>query len=245
MARPLEELHRSACLHHGALVHDDDLVGEGQGLGLIVRDVDHRGVQTLVQLLELGAQTPFQMGIDHRQRLIEQDCRDVLAHQAATERDLLLAIRGEPGGALVQGQFQVQHRRDLTDARVHGRLRNAAIPKRERQVVVDGHRVVDDRELEDLRNVALVGRQRGDVALAEAHGAFGRSQQARDDVQQGGLPAARGSEQRVCAAGFPFEVQALERPVRVIVRSVLIGVPQVRQPDARHVVPAPAKRCRC
>ena len=38
---PLEQLLGRADLHDLAVVHDDDLVGEGQRLGLVVGDVDH------------------------------------------------------------------------------------------------------------------------------------------------------------------------------------------------------------
>jgi len=110
---------RRARLHHHALVHHHHLISEGERLGLIVRHVDHGGVQALVQLLELGAQAPFQVGIDHRQGLVEQDRVHVGAHQAAAERDLLLAVGREPGGALIERGPQVQHRGDLAHPGVH------------------------------------------------------------------------------------------------------------------------------
>ena len=96
MRRPLEQLRRRADLHHAAVVHHDDRVGEGQRLGLVVGDVDHREVELAVQLLQLRAQLPLQLGIDHRQRLVEQDGGDVGADQAAAERDLLLGVGGQP-----------------------------------------------------------------------------------------------------------------------------------------------------
>ena len=77
------------------VVHDHDLVGEGQRLRLVVRHVDHREVELAVQRLEGRAQLPFQVRIDHRQRLVEQDGGDVRAHQAAAERDLLLGVGRE------------------------------------------------------------------------------------------------------------------------------------------------------
>jgi hypothetical protein len=41
---------------------------------------------------------------------------DVLAHQAAAERDLLLGVGGQPGGALVELGAQVEHLGDLAHA---------------------------------------------------------------------------------------------------------------------------------
>ena len=43
--RPLEQLDRRADLHHPAVVHHHHLVGEGQRLGLVVGDVDHRALE--------------------------------------------------------------------------------------------------------------------------------------------------------------------------------------------------------
>ena len=102
MRRPLEQLVRRADLHHLAVMHDHDLVGEGQRLGLVVGDVDHGDVERAVELLQLRAQLPFQMRVDHRQRLVEQDRRHVRAHQAAAERDLLLHVGGEAARLAVE-----------------------------------------------------------------------------------------------------------------------------------------------
>ena len=48
-------------LNDAAVMHDDDRVGEGQRLGLVVRDVDHREVELAMQLLEHRPQLPLQM----------------------------------------------------------------------------------------------------------------------------------------------------------------------------------------
>ena len=64
---------------------------------------------------------------------------------------------------------------DLAHAPVDLGRGDAAIAQREGEIVVDGHRVVDDRELEHLRDVALLGRGVGDVALVEEDAALGRA----------------------------------------------------------------------
>ena len=66
-----------AGLHHSALVHDHDSVGEGQRLGLVVRDIDHGEVERAVQHFQLRAQLPFEPRVDHRERLVSQE----LAHE--------------------------------------------------------------------------------------------------------------------------------------------------------------------
>ena len=107
--RPLEQLGRRADLHDLAVIHDDDLVGEGQRLGLVVRDIDHGVAEALVQLLQLRAQHPFHMRIDDGQRLVEQDGVDVGAHQPAAERDLLLLVGGQPARLALGPVGEVDH----------------------------------------------------------------------------------------------------------------------------------------
>ena len=49
--------------------------------------------ETAMQILQLGAQFPFHVRVDHGQRLVEQDGADVVAHQAAAgQPDLALLL---------------------------------------------------------------------------------------------------------------------------------------------------------
>ena len=50
MAGTLEQFFGRADLDDFALIHHDDLAGESQRLGLVVRDIDHRVAEALVQL---------------------------------------------------------------------------------------------------------------------------------------------------------------------------------------------------
>ncbi len=164
---PLEQLARGADLHRAAARHDHHLVGEGQRLDLVVRDVDQRELELVVDLLELAAQLPLQMRVDDGQRLVEEHGRHVLAHQAAAQRDLLLGVGRQAAGAALQHVRQLQHLGDAAHAFPDLLGRHAAVAQRERQVLGHGHRVVDDRELEHLRDVALLRRERGHVAAVE------------------------------------------------------------------------------
>ena len=49
--RLVEQFLRRASLHHAAVVHHDDGIGEGQRLGLIMRHIDHRQIERAVQRL--------------------------------------------------------------------------------------------------------------------------------------------------------------------------------------------------
>jgi len=49
----VEQFGRRAALHHAAVMHDDDGVGEGERLGLVVGDIDHREIELAMQRLQL------------------------------------------------------------------------------------------------------------------------------------------------------------------------------------------------
>ena len=84
------------------------------------------------------------------------------------------------------------------------------VAQRKGQVVVDRHGVVDDRKLEHLGDVAALGSGVGDVLAVEQDAALGRSEKPGYQIEQGGLAAARGPEQRVGAAVGPVDRQLLE-----------------------------------
>ena len=96
MARPLEQFLGRPGLDDAAFVHHHDLVGKGQRVGLVMGNVDHCMPELPVQSLQLRPKLPLHVGIDHGQRLVEQDGVDVLADHAAPEADLLLGIGGQP-----------------------------------------------------------------------------------------------------------------------------------------------------
>ena len=158
MRRLVEQLGRRAALHHAAVMHDHHGVGEGQRFGLVVGDVDHRQVELAMQRLQLGAELPFQLGVDHGERLVEQHRGDVGSHQAAAERYLLLGVGGQPHGLAVEKGRQIKQPRDLADPRLDLGLGHTAVLQGEGEVLADRHRVVDHRKLEHLRDVALLRR---------------------------------------------------------------------------------------
>ncbi len=74
---------------------------------------------------------------------------------------------------------EIDHFQRLAHLAVDVGLRHAAVAQREGQIVVDRHGVVDDRELEHLRDVALLRRQIGHVLAVEQQLAVRRVQQTR------------------------------------------------------------------
>ena len=102
----------------------------------------------------------------------------------------MLVIRRQTSGFGRQHVRDFEHGRNLGHAFFHLGLWHAAIAQWEGKVIKDSHRVVDHRKLENLRDVALVWRQGGDVFAIEQDLPFGGVQQPRYDVEQRGFPAA-------------------------------------------------------
>ncbi|MNC75470.1 hypothetical protein D3C75_1270040 [compost metagenome] len=61
-----------------------------------------------MDLLELASQFPLQVRVDHRQRLVEQDRRHIVAHQPAPHGDFLFFVGGEVARLFAQQALQVE-----------------------------------------------------------------------------------------------------------------------------------------
>ena len=94
LPRPVVKLERRADLLDQAVMHDDDLVGHGHGLDLVVGDVDRGGLQPLMQLLDLGAHLHAQLGVEVGERFVEQKHLRI-AHDGAAHGDALALAAGK------------------------------------------------------------------------------------------------------------------------------------------------------
>src|SRR6185437_12325946 len=81
-------------LAHAATVDHGDAVAHAHRLDLIVRDIDRGEPDSLLEALDLEPRRGAQLGVEVRQRLVEQQ-RGRLAHQRAGERDALTLAAGE------------------------------------------------------------------------------------------------------------------------------------------------------
>ena len=85
-----------------ALAHDRHEVGHRHRLGLVVRDVQRRRPEPLLQALDLAAHRRAQLGVEVRERLVHEEDRR-LAHDRPRQRDALsLAAREVPRPAVEQ-----------------------------------------------------------------------------------------------------------------------------------------------
>ena len=77
-----------------ALVHHRDPVRQRERLGLVVRHVDERDADLLLQVDELELHVLAQLRVERRERLVEQQHRR-MRDQRARDRDALLLAAGE------------------------------------------------------------------------------------------------------------------------------------------------------
>src|SRR5438093_11822544 len=95
--RLVVDIERIADLLEDAFIHHGDPIGHGEGLLLVVRDVDGRDVQLLLDATDLIAHAHAELRVDIRERLVtEETFRTEDARSG--ERDALLLPSGELRG---------------------------------------------------------------------------------------------------------------------------------------------------
>ncbi len=94
VARMVVDLERRADLLDPALVHHHDAVGHRQRFFLVVRHVDGGDAELALQRADLLAQRHADLGVERRERLVEQQHLR-LDGERAGERHALLLAAGE------------------------------------------------------------------------------------------------------------------------------------------------------
>ena len=91
---PGVDLERQPHLLDSSVPHHHHAVSERHCLDLVVRHIDRSGGDALAELLELDAHVRPELGVEIRQRLVEQeDLR--MAHETTAEGDALLLAAGQ------------------------------------------------------------------------------------------------------------------------------------------------------
>ena len=198
--RPVVEAVRGVRLDDRPPVHDEHPVGERHGLRLVVRHEDDGEVELPLQLLDLEAHRLPQLGIQVRERFVQEHHPGV-GHDGPGQRDSLLLpaaqIRGKDG--LKARQVGVLER--LRDRLRHIASGPALDAQRERHVLEDvqvwpyGERLEHHTEPAVLRRQVEVAVPHGDRSVAEPDLARGQVLEAGDHPQRGGLAAPRRAEE--------------------------------------------------
>ncbi len=203
------DVERAADLFDAAAAQDDDAVGHGHRLDLVMGDVDHRVAELGVEVGDLDAHLQPQFGVEVRERLVEEEDHR-LAHDGPADGDALALAAGELAGAAVEQHADLEQVGGGVDAGGDVGAGHPHVLEAEGQVLAHGHVRVEGVGLEHHREAALGFRDVVDPAALDQDVAGGRVVEAGDQAQQGGLAAAgRADEDDEFTVG-DFEVDAVD-----------------------------------
>ena len=156
IGRMIIDIERRADLLDDAVAQDDDAIGHGHGFDLVMRDIDGRRLQPLMQFLDLGAHLHAQFGVEIGQGLVEEKHRRI-AHDGAAHGDALALAAGEFARIAGEIGFEIENARRPADLLVDLALRALRKLEREAHIVLDVHMRVERVILKDHRDVAVFG----------------------------------------------------------------------------------------
>jgi hypothetical protein len=192
--RVVVKLHRGAELFDATLVQDDDAVGHGHRLDLVVGDVDHRRVEVALQGAEFDAHLASEGGVEVGERLVEEEDLGV-AHDAAADGDTLALAAGKLAGFEGELLGQLQDVGGAADLLLDLCLGQAGDAQGKGDVFKDRQVGVKRIALEHHRDAAVHRGSGRDIDAVDHDAAGGRGLKPGDDAQKGGLAAARGADE--------------------------------------------------
>ena len=205
--RVVERLRRPDLLEE-ALVHDRDPRAHRHRLDLVVGDVDDGRLEALVEAGDLGAGLDAQLGVEVRERFVHQEDRR-LADDRPTERDALALPAGQLLRLAIEQLLELDGLGRLVDPALDLGLGDLAQLEPEGEVLAHRHVRVERVALEDHRDVAILGRDVVDDAVADPQRPGGDLLEAGDHPQAGRLAAARWSDQDHEFAVADLQVEVL------------------------------------
>ena len=152
-----ENLRRRIVLLQIAAVHHGHLVCHGHGLELVVRHIDNRRLQVLMEPLDFGPHLRAQLGVEIGERFVHQEYRGVANEGAAQGHALLLSARELTRPALEQVRScRARVPLPLTFRSISSRGQLSHL-QRERQVLVDRLLRIERVVLEHHCDVTILG----------------------------------------------------------------------------------------
>src|SRR5262245_658623 len=210
----LVNLFRRAELLQRAIAHHCDEIGHGQGLGLVVGDVDGGGAELVAQPLDLAAHGEAQPRIEIGQGLVHQEGGRI-AHDGARQGDALALAARQLARIAVKQVIDLEGLGDGGDlAGALGR-RHFADAQGIGDVVADRHVGIERIALEHHGDVAVARLQPRHVAAADQHPPGGGRLETGQDPQRRGLAAAGRSEQRQKGTVRDVEIESTQGDNRV------------------------------
>ena len=224
--RVAEEILRRVALLEDAVAQHRDPLAERHRLDLVVRDVDGRHAEPLVQQRELRAHAHPQLGVEVGQRLVHEE-RLRLADDGPAHGHALALPAGQRGRAAVEQVLESEDVGHVVHPPVAFVPVGAPHPQAERHVPPHGHARVEGVALEHHRDVALLRQLVGHVLVADVDAAAGHLLQPGDHPQQRRLAAPRRADEH-------HELTRLDREVHVADRvdAAAEALAHVLEPDA-------------
>ena len=207
IVRLVVECERVPGLLHDAVFHHYDLVRHCHCLDLVVRDVDRCCPEPLVQFLDFGPHLHPELGVQVRQRLVEQEYLRVADNRAA-HRDSLALAAGELAGIAVEELREAQDVGGFPDPFFDLVLALLGDHQGKGHVVAHRHMRVERVVLEHHRDVALLGRDAIDHPAADVDFACRDFLEPRDHPQQRRFPTARRADKHAEFAVGNLDVDA-------------------------------------
>jgi hypothetical protein len=152
--RMVVELLRRSDLLKLPLAHDGDAIAHRHRLDLVVRDVDRRDTEVVLEAGDLGARLHAELRIEVRKRLIHEEHLGA-AHDGAAHGHALPLPAGESTGLPLQEGLEPEDTRGFVHTLVDLGLLLLPQLEAEGDVVVDGKVRVERVALEDHRDVAV------------------------------------------------------------------------------------------
>ena len=171
-------------------VQHRDTVGHGHGLDLVVRHVDHGGVQTFVQPADFGTGLHAKRCVEIAQWLVEQE--DVrIADDGAADGDALALSAREFLGPPFEIRLHGEDPRGFLDLRIDFGLWQSHVLEAEGEVFGHRHMRIESVGLEDHGDAALGWCKRLHVAPVDDDLAARDFLEAGNHAQQCRLAASR------------------------------------------------------
>ena len=187
-ARMMVNLGRRADLFDFAFVHHRDAIGHAEGFLLVVCDKDERDAQALLQVFQFGAHLGAQLGIEGGKRFVQEQNLG-LANNGPREGDALALSTGQLRRLAVLHALQRGHGHGPLGLFADGLGRHFFHAQPESDVLAHGEMREEGVALENLVDVALVGRVVGNVMPTDENLTAARLLEAADEAQAGRLAA--------------------------------------------------------
>ena len=159
---------------------------------------------------DLGAGLDAELGVEVRERLVHEE-HGRLADDRPAERDALALAAGELLRLAVEELLEAEDAGRLVDPLLDVGLGDLPQLQPERHVVADRHVRVERVALEDHRDVAILGRDVVDDAIADPERAVADLLETGDHPEAGRLAAARWADEDHELAVGDLEVEVVDR----------------------------------